>query len=60
MLLAWEAMTAAVFAHQGGWDEILVVLMPLMLFAGLLYMARRRADQLGQDNSETRDDSTAP
>lgn len=58
-------MTAAVFAHQGGWDEILVVLMPLMLFAGLLRVARRRAEQLGKeensdDENEARDDSTTP
>jgi hypothetical protein len=35
-----------VLAHQGGWDEILLVLAPLSLFAGLLYVANRRADRL--------------
>jgi hypothetical protein len=34
-----------VLAHQGGWDEILFVLGPLLVFAGLLALARRRADQ---------------
>ena len=33
----------AVFAHQGGWDEILLVAGPVMVFAGLLAVARRRA-----------------
>ena len=33
-----------VFAHQGGWDEILMVAAPVALFAGLLWMANRRAD----------------
>ena len=33
-----------VFAHQGGWDEILMVAAPVTLFAGLLWMANRRAD----------------
>jgi hypothetical protein len=35
-----------VLAHQGGWDEILLVLAPLSLFALLLYVANRRADRL--------------
>lgn len=38
-----------VLAHQGGWDEILFVLGPLVIFAGLLVLARRRVDQLGDD-----------
>jgi hypothetical protein len=37
---------AMVLAHQGGWDEILFVLAPLLVFAGLLALARKRADQL--------------
>jgi hypothetical protein len=32
-----------VFAHQGGWDELLFVLLPIALFAGLLAIANRRA-----------------
>jgi hypothetical protein len=39
-------------AHQGGWDEILLVLAPLLLFAGLLYVANKRADQLADDEEE--------
>jgi hypothetical protein len=30
-------------AHQGGWDEIAFVLLPIALFAGLLAVANRRA-----------------
>lgn len=33
----------AVTAHQGGWDELLFVLLPIGLFAGLLAVANRRA-----------------
>ncbi len=33
----------AVLAHQGGWDEMLMVLVPIALFAGLLALANRRA-----------------
>jgi hypothetical protein len=34
---------ATSFAHQGGWDEILFVLVPIALFAGLLVLANKRA-----------------
>ena len=33
------------FAHQGGWDEALFVVIPLVLFGFLLFRARRRAEQ---------------
>lgn len=36
-------------AHQGGWDEILMVLAPLLIFAGLLALARRRVDAMEHD-----------
>lgn len=32
------------FAHQGGWDEILIVALPLLLIGGLLYVANKRVD----------------
>ena len=35
--------TALVLAHQGGWDEILMVAAPLALLAGVLWLADRRA-----------------
>ena len=34
------------FAHQGGWDEILLVLAPVGLFAFLLFVANKRAARL--------------
>jgi hypothetical protein len=37
-------VTAAfVLAHQGGWDEMLFVSLPIGLFALLLYIANKRA-----------------
>ncbi|MEQ8840027.1 MAG: hypothetical protein RIB98_03525 [Acidimicrobiales bacterium] len=33
----------SILAHQGGWDEILMVGGPIIIFAGLLAVARRRA-----------------
>ena len=46
-------------AHQGGWDEILLVLAPIAVVAGLLWLARRRgsprtsvdADDVGADRT---------
>jgi hypothetical protein len=34
---------SALLAHQGGWDEILFVLLPIAVFAGLLALANKRA-----------------
>ena len=36
-------MGVAVLAHQGGWDEALLVAGPLLLFAGIVWHAKRRA-----------------
>ena len=33
----------SLLAHQGGWDEILMVAGPVVVFAWLLWIARRRA-----------------
>ncbi|HEX6421028.1 MAG TPA: hypothetical protein VFZ77_21170 [Acidimicrobiales bacterium] len=40
-------MTAALLAHQGGWDEILLVMVPIAIFAVLLVVANRRANSMG-------------
>jgi hypothetical protein len=37
-------MLATVLAHQGGWDEILMVATPMALFGGLMWLANRRAN----------------
>lgn len=33
-----------IVAHQGGWDEALFVVVPLVIFFVLLQVAKRRAD----------------
>jgi len=35
---------AAQLAHEGGWDEILLVGGPILLIIGLLAVAKRRVD----------------
>jgi hypothetical protein len=37
-------VTAAVTAHQGGWDEALLVAGPIMVIVGLLMLAKERVD----------------
>lgn len=45
-------------AHQGGWDEILLVLGPISVIAGLLWLAKRRVTAQAADVNDT-DDTTA-
>jgi hypothetical protein len=35
-----------VLAHQGGWDEVLMVAAPILVMVGLLVLATRRARHL--------------
>ena len=46
-----------VLAHQGGWDEMLMVLVPIAVLAGLLAVAKRRADRAGPDDGDTSGDA---
>jgi hypothetical protein len=39
-------VTILVLAHQGGWDEALVVAVPIGLFAWVLRLANRKAARL--------------
>ncbi|MHB1138513.1 MAG: hypothetical protein ACYC2O_06105 [Microthrixaceae bacterium] len=52
--------TAPVLAHQGGWDEILMVLVPVAIFAVLLYVANRRAGGLAARDDAEEADGTPP
>ncbi len=47
--------TIDVLAHQGGWDEMLYVLVPIGLFAWLLSLANKRATR----EQALRDDDSA-
>jgi hypothetical protein len=49
---------AVLLAHEGGWDEILFVLLPIALFAGLLALANRRATRAQAEREH--DGSTEP
>jgi len=43
---------AFVLAHQGGWDEIALVLGPIIILGGLLLLANRRADRIASERDE--------
>jgi len=52
-----------VVAHQGGWDEILLVVAPLGLIAWLLWGANRKAEKMKHDDGPdltTENDSISP
>lgn len=59
-----------VLAHQGGWDEMLYVLVPIGLFAWLLSLANKRAtreqaarqaaEQPPADGADGGDEGTEP
>ena len=46
---------AVVLAHQGGWDEALMVAVPLGLFVALLRVVNARADRQGHPDPPSDD-----
>jgi hypothetical protein len=61
--VAAAGIPAALLAHQGGWDEMLLVIGPIALVAGLLWLARRRVTRTqgapgvhGAQGGDTSDD----
>ena len=41
-------LDSVLLAHQGGWDEILMVLVPVGVFTALLVLANQRAARLAK------------
>lgn len=39
-----------IYAHQGGRDEFLLVIGPLLIIAWLVSVAKKRADRSGRDD----------
>lgn len=51
-------VVAGLLAHEGGWDEVFFVAAPLIVFAGLLILAKRRAEsQAEQAAADAPDDA---
>ncbi|HAB56422.1 MAG: hypothetical protein CL433_01235 [Acidimicrobiaceae bacterium] len=53
-------MNSLTLAHQGGWDEILMVAGPVLFFAWLLSIARRRAQSLADAEAVESTDAGSP
>lgn len=55
-------MNHVLLAHQGGWDEALLVLVPIAAFASLLVVATRRAKAVQRSRQEAEGgvDETTP
>jgi len=51
---------ATLLAHQGGWDELLLVSGPVVIFAALLVLARRRANALVAEQRLTEPEDSDP
>ncbi|QXC60597.1 hypothetical protein KSP35_20095 [Aquihabitans sp. G128] len=49
-----------VLAHQGGWDEMILVALPVILFAVLLRIANARADRLATDERQSSSPTDPP
>jgi hypothetical protein len=52
-------VTAVLLAHQGGWDEILMVAVPIAIFAALLVVANRRANSIEAERDRATGDDEA-
>ena len=61
-MMATVEAVALVLAHQGGWDEVLLILTPIAIFAGLLAVAnhRARAQQAARGPIATDDGDDGP
>jgi hypothetical protein len=52
------SIISPLLAHQGGWDEVLLVGVPIVLIIALLAIAKRRVD--AQVTADDRTDSEQP
>jgi hypothetical protein len=48
------ARSETMIAHQGGWDEILLVLGPIAVIVGLLMLARKRVGAMEESKADAK------
>ena len=53
-------MSTVLLAHQGGWDEALLILVPVGVFAALLSLANKRAKAVQRQRQERANLSPGP
>lgn len=51
-MIAISPAGAALLAHQGGWDEVLLVAGPIVVIIAVLAVAKRRVDAIDRDGDE--------
>jgi hypothetical protein len=51
------SLSTVLLAHQGGWDEILLVAAPIVVVIGVLAVAKRRVTRRADAISEERESS---
>ncbi len=51
---------AVVLAHEGGWDEFLLVVASILVIVGLLAVVKRRVDAQTPDGPVSADENTRP
>ena len=49
-------IATALLAHQGGWDEALLIGGPMVVIAGLLVIAKRRVDAAAREQQASDSD----
>ncbi|MEP4650312.1 MAG: hypothetical protein ABJ314_09030 [Ilumatobacter sp.] len=49
------ATLAALLAHQGGWDEALLIAGPIVAIAGLLMLAKKRVGAAAEETANSSD-----
>lgn len=49
-------MVAVILAHQGGWDEILLVLTPIVAIVLILRLVKRRIESQDHPEADPSDD----
>lgn len=54
------ASAEALLAHQGGWDEVLMVAVPMVVVGWLLWLAKRRVDRAAAVRSDAPPADTGP
>lgn len=52
-----STILSALLAHEGGWDEALLIGGPILVIAGLLVVAKRRVDAAAADQQHTPSDT---
>jgi hypothetical protein len=59
-VMSVAATCVALLAHQGGWDEALLIAGPILAIVGLLILAKRRVDAAGRAQSPDVDGHDEP